>query len=107
MFFCKNCHHLLNIKKILPNKSETGYFFCDACGYNEKIDNTTLIFQSKKISDTKSLEPEYSVLDIYQRKYIKKCTNKKCTSKNDTEVVIYKDNNFNVQYICTTCKTII
>jgi DNA-directed RNA polymerase subunit M/transcription elongation factor TFIIS len=106
MFFCDNCHHLLNIKKTLPDTNEIGYFFCDSCGYSKKIENSTLVYQSVSLDTTQKINPELAILDIYQRKILKQCSNKKCPSKKGTEVIIYKDNNFNVKYICTTCKTI-
>jgi DNA-directed RNA polymerase subunit M/transcription elongation factor TFIIS len=107
MFFCEKCHHLLNIKKNAENSTDTGYFFCESCGNTEPIKNTTLIYQSIKedINEGKTIEPELCVLDIHQRKILPKCSNKKCTTKDKTEVIIAKDGNFNVSYVCMTCHT--
>lgn len=107
MFFCSNCHNLLNIKKSVDGSTEQGHFYCNSCGYNEKIDNSSLIYQSKPENSTEKIIPELATLDIYQQKIIDKCTNKKCKTKKNPRVVIYKDNNFNVKYICMSCHTII
>jgi len=104
MFFCEKCHHLLNIKK----DSSEGVFFCEGCGFSKPIDNTTLIYQSirENVSNEEhNFDPELCTLDIYQRKILKECSNKKCPTKGKTEVVIAKDGNFNVSYVCTTCKS--
>ena len=107
MFYCENCQKLMNIKKsVAEHQNEVGFFFCESCGTAKKLDNSTLVYQSIKNTNKKQIEPEFSSLDIYQRKMLKKCSNASCTSKKGTEVVICKDGNFNVNYICITCKQV-
>ena len=79
---------------------------CENCNNTKKIEDNVLIYQTKykasEIDDNENLE--YLSMDIYQRKILNECPNKSCKQKK-TEVVIYRDTDFNCFYICTTCKT--
>jgi hypothetical protein len=104
MLYCENCNYLFNLKKYLPDSNEIGFKYCDNCGNIKKLDDNTLIYQSFPVKTDRS---DINILkyDIYPRKMLKGCTNTKCsTNKNkQTEVVIYRSDNFNCYYICVTC----
>jgi hypothetical protein len=106
MLYCENCNYLFNLKKHSQdsNSNEIGFKFCENCGNERQLDDNTLIYQSIPIIKN-NYDISVSKYDLYPRKIIKGCTNKTCPTnkKKETEVVIYRDDNFNCYYICLTC----
>lgn len=104
MLYCENCSYLYNIKKNIAGEEGIGFLFCENCGFTKKLHDNSLIFQTKNTVNNRDLDIQSIKHDIYQRKIIEKCKNSSCPSKKSpVEVVIYRDNNFNVFYICTKC----
>ena len=104
MLYCDLCNYLFNLKKNVHDSNEIGFKFCENCGNVKKLDDNTLIYQS--VSKTvKKYDLDILKYDIYQRKIINGCTNKKCPTNKDkkTEVVIFRNDNFDCYYICVTC----
>jgi len=106
MLYCEKCNYLFNFKKTIPGTNEIGHLFCENCGNTRPLENNTLIYQAKHhTSYQQSKNLSFLKEDIYQRKVLSGCPNKECPTnkKGKTEVVIYRDNDFNTFYICTTC----
>jgi len=106
MLYCEKCNYLFNIKKNIPESTEVGHLFCDNCGNTKPLNNNTLIFQTKSNKNTATkVELENVRNDIYLRKIIAGCPNEKCKTneKKRTEVIMYRDDDFNSFYLCTTC----
>ena len=108
MLYCPKCNYLFNIRKTVPGESETGILFCENCTCVKKLDDNTLIYQTKyNVPCNKNQSDddlEFLKLDIYQRKMLDKCPHKSCPSKKKkVEVVIYRSSDFDCFYICTSC----
>lgn len=103
MFFCPVCKYKLNIVRTVEGKAGSGFFECKACDFRENIKNGTTFIEFTKTKRT-FFDPSTIDLDLFPRKIIDKCKNKKCNNK---EVIVWKDDDFNVLYVCVKCKEII
>jgi DNA-directed RNA polymerase subunit M/transcription elongation factor TFIIS len=107
MFFCPLCKYTL----ILSNggqAEEGGKFTCSNCDYSRPIEDGTVILDSRKRSNAVhsiEFDPVSAVNDLYPRKKIKSCERKGCTTGKgaNAEVVVWRDDSFNVLYVCTSC----
>lgn len=107
MYFCNRCKHIFSIQKNVPGKEGSGYFYCTNCFSVEKIPANTVIHQSVFRKDDVTppvYDPVLVTHQNYQRKWVSSCGNKQCHKKNaSTEVIIVRDDEFNVSYVCTAC----
>lgn len=107
MLYCEKCNYLFDIRKNVPGSSETGHLFCGNCGNSHPLPNNSLIFQARHVaSRSEEVDLKHVKYDLFQRRILNKCTNPKCASNSvgKTEVVIYRDQDFNSFYLCTTCE---
>ena len=87
------------------------YFICEICGYHTQIEVGTLIYtKNYGVSDyTEFIDYSELVNDPTLPRIRFICQNDECDSKEseDTlaEIIIYRDDNYHVFYICTQCKT--
>lgn len=107
MFYCDNCKNLYGLAKTTPGSSDIGFMRCGNCGHTKKLENTTLMFQTRSIAKNNTDIPTEDLKhDLFQHRIIKSCTNKRCPSASGpTEVVVYRDDDFNTYYICVSCST--
>lgn len=107
MRFCPVCNSQLDIEKTIESEEGIGFLLCRICSYHTRLDEGMLILslqrKAKNLSVT-TFDPEAATYDTYPRKKIRECVNKKCGK--DVEAIVWKDDNFNVRYICTKCKEV-
>jgi hypothetical protein len=104
--------------KETPNKTEKNiagaYFLCKNCGYNEPIEEGTLIVSRTSTESSHEFIEHGNYKDMIHintlpitRRYI--CANDKCESHNDhkkREAVFFRvDGTYRVRYVCKTCQT--
>ena len=100
MLFCPACHYIMSLVKTLEGKTEIGHVACDHCGYSEPLGNKKrLVIYESKVTSTSVLDVEAAKEDrLFQFKRTKPCSNCK-----DDENIVWRDNDFNVKYICAGC----
>lgn len=115
MRFCPVCKFQLDLERTLPSdKTATvGFIFCKRCNYSNPIpDEAVVLDVSRHVGGeltVSTLDSVAAIYDNFPRKQIPACGNKSCPTAKDsqTEVVVWKDENFNVRYICTTCNNVV
>lgn len=110
MRFCPTCKFQLDLEKTIEGENGIGFFFCKSCHHTSHMEDGDVILEfPRKAGDlmVTTLDPVASVHDNYPRKKLESCGNTKCpTRKRDgkpVEVVVWKDDNFNIRYICVEC----
>ena len=111
MLFCEKCKNVYTIVKTVGDEKEDGHLLCDTCGHHKRIENTTLLYQTRRTSITKEQLSEEDVAlkkhDLYQHKMIQECSNKQCASHKNREkgvdVVMIRNEKFDILYVCMTC----
>ena len=104
MYFCPGCKYTLVLEK--GDKDETGKWKCACCGYSTPLVNGTVVLDTtnkKRDGTMRDFDPVSAVTDLYPRKKLRRCEG--CSTK-QPEVVVWKDEDFNVLYVCTSCKTV-
>lgn len=106
MYFCPICKYKLNIVRSIEGKTGNGFFECKTCNYTDSIKNGTVFMDANKIKRIQ-IDPTTVSLDVFPRKILESCSNKKCSKKTNVEAIVWKDDDFNVMYVCTACNEII
>jgi DNA-directed RNA polymerase subunit M/transcription elongation factor TFIIS len=97
MAYCDQCQYLFVFKKNIKGEEGVGFFFCENCGNHRTIESGTVVYRDAVHREEKPSASD-ALLDIYQRK-IDMCT--RCKKK--TELIMHRDDRFNVTYFCTSC----
>jgi hypothetical protein len=100
-----------DVKEILENNIV--YYFCQKCGYSEKLKPQTLIFSNVTDNSLRNIindNYEYLKYDnTLPRTRNYNCHNKKCEThknKNIKEAIFYRQyNSYITSYVCTVCNT--
>lgn len=96
---------MLSFAKTKEGSPGIGFVICDNCGFYEQMSNDKriIIFETKKTSPSALDKEAVGVEKLYQYKRMK-CRNKPCKSE---EVIVWRDNEFNVQYVCVLCHELV
>lgn len=103
--FCPVCKYQLQIVRVVEGKAGVGFFECKSCEHVERIPNGTVVIETAKTKKTE-VDPRAVHLDNYPRKIIKRCKNASCPRGENVEVVVWKDEDFHVLYVCTACSEV-
>lgn len=111
MRFCPFCKFQLDIERTVKDKNGVGFFVCKNCDYATPLEDKTILFEFPRRAGNSILstvDPVASLYDNYPRKKIEKCSNKGCVTKDldSCEVIVWKDDSFNVRYICVSCNQV-
>lgn len=111
MRFCPICKFHLDLEKTVEGEEGMGFLFCKSCNFKTLIEDDLLLLEFQRKAGelaVTTLDPIASLYDNFPRKQLESCTNKGCSSKNkrSIEVVVWKDENFNVRYICSECANV-
>lgn len=107
MRFCPLCKYKLNVARTLEGKEGTGFLQCGYCQYDAPLENGSVLYDSFRTQSAQTVfEPQSALYDNFARKKIAKCDNRSCKTRDQPEVVVWKDDNFNVFYVCTQCQTV-
>lgn len=110
MLFCPICKYKLSLAKTVPDQKDTGFLCCQYCQYSTKLEQGTVILECPKVQADIGLvdfDPKAVVYDSFPRKRVDRCTNKSCPNSDEPEVIVWKDDNFNIRYVCSSCDTVV
>lgn len=102
MLFCPECKFILSLAKVSEaHPNHIGIMVCSHCRFSTPLgDDKIVLFRTFRAS--KSLVHKEAILTdkLYQCKRITACAGCK-----GPEAVVWRDNDFNVKYMCTQCGT--
>jgi len=99
MKFCPSCNNLTDVVKA---EDGTGSFLCPVCGFSVPVaPGTKLLSYSFNEGHSDTYDRSQTPLDAFPRKRLRTA----CSQCGGFEVAIFKNDAFEVAYVCTSCRT--